>query len=242
VAKLVDAVDSKSTLGFKVLVRVRSSVMLKKHFKSKKLVCFDFDGLLVDTEPLHHIAYTQILEELGFPLPLDFISYCKIAHSPNRNLFKETVTNAHPHFNLEWEDVRTKKTALYRQLLKEGRVKGMPGAEKLIDQLLNLNIPICIVTNSDRCDVDEIAKHLPFLQKIPLAITREDYENPKPNPDGYLMALKKHGVTKKDAIGLEDTAKGISALKKAGLHHLFINKQIKEESENQLFSLESFSV
>ena len=238
---MVDAEDSKSSLGNKVLVRVRSSVMFNKFFKSKKLVCFDFDGLLVDTEPLHHLTYETVLDELGFPLELDFISYCKVAHSSNRDLFNQTVKQKYPDFPHEWIDIRNKKIQLYKDLLKQGLIKAMPGAAKLIEKLKEENIPFCIVTNSNRCDVDEITNHLPFLKKVPKIFAREDYKNPKPEPDGYLTALKFHGVESHDAIGLEDTHKGITALQKAGMPHLLINSNFMRQSEIHFASLDDFN-
>jgi len=215
--------------------------MFNKYFGSKKLICFDFDGLLVDTEPLHHLAYSKVLDELGYPLDLDFKSYCDIAHSADRELFPKTVKAKYPNFPFTWTDIRARKTKVYRDLLKEGRTKPMPGAEKLIENLLKQDYLVCIVTNSDRCDVDEIKSHLPFLQKIPLIIAREDYDNPKPHPDGYLTALQKHNLTKEDAIGLEDTKKGISALKSAGMDYLLINHHERQD-DHHFTSLELFSV
>jgi beta-phosphoglucomutase len=211
--------------------------MYIKYIKDKKLVCFDFDGLLVDTEPLHHEAYTTCLEKLGFPLPLDFTTYCMIAHSKNRALFEETVKARHPSFPHTWKEVRALKTNIYRDLLKAGKVLPMEGAKALVEHLHGQGIDTCIVTNSDRCDVEEIAKHLPFLKTISPWITREDYDLPKPSPDGYLAILKKKNIDASHAIGLEDTQKGISALQNAAIPHLLINPITHKDSERSLPSL-----
>ncbi|MCH9811165.1 HAD family phosphatase [bacterium] len=222
-----------------MLVRVRSSVMFEfeKYFAEKKLVCFDFDGLLVDTERLHHEAYMVTLKNMGFPLPLDFSIYCMIAHSDNRDLFEQTVRAKYRDFPHTWQEVRKQKTEKYRELLKQGKVKAMEGAKEFVAFLHNQKIDTAIVTNSDRCDVEEIAKHLPFLNSISPWITRDDYQNPKPAPDGYLLALQKKNVAAKDAIGLEDTKKGIKALQNAHIDHLLINPLLPEPSHRALPSL-----
>ncbi|MBI3211630.1 MAG: HAD family phosphatase, partial [Simkania negevensis] len=46
-----------------------------------ELFLFDFDGLLVDTEPLHFEAYRKLCQERGFELEWDFKTFCKIAHA-----------------------------------------------------------------------------------------------------------------------------------------------------------------
>jgi HAD superfamily hydrolase (TIGR01509 family) len=214
--------------------------MFKKYFEGKKLVCFDFDGLLVNTEPLHHLAYNLTLDSLGFAVNFTYPTYCKIAHSQDRLLLKKTVESIHPNFKMEWEDLRALKTDCYRNLIKENRLSPMEGVEELIDKLLDQNIAICIVTNSDRAAIVDIAENLPFLKKIPVWITRENYPLPKPAPDGYLKALELHGVTKQEAIGLEDSAKGISSLEKAGIDYLFINSENQKQIKHHFPSLKLF--
>ncbi len=233
---MVDAEDSKSSLGNKVLVRVQSSVMFDSYFSKKKLVCFDFDGLLIDTEPLHHLAYTDVLKSLNFPLPLTFEEYCGIAHSKNRNLFAETVKAKHPHFTMPWETLRAHKTNRYRELLNEGLIKPMEGAEALVKKLHDHKIKTCIVTNSYRSDLELIAKTLPFIHDIPLILAREDYPHPKPAPDGYLKALKYYKTHPDRAIGLEDSEKGMDALKAAGIPALLINQTSEITSLTTLMS------
>ncbi len=231
---MVDAEDSKSSLGNMVLVRVRSSVMFEKYFGKKKLVCFDFDGLLVNTEPLHHKAYNIVLNDLNAPLNLDFSTYCEIAHSANRDLFAQTVKSAHPDFSYTWEEVRKRKIALYSQLLQSDPVPLMEGASDLITKLFEKNIDVCIVTNSFRNDIDAIRKHHPILESIPKVFTREDYSLPKPSPDGYLKALQVHFVDYKDAIGLEDSIKGVHALKDAHMDYLFIHESHPDSTHSTL--------
>lgn len=233
---MVDAEDSKSSLGNKVLVRVQSSVMFDTYFGNKELVCFDFDGLLIDTEPLHHLAYTDVLSHLNFPLPLTFEEYCAIAHSKNRNLFAETVKAAHPHFTMPWETLRAYKTNRYRELLTKGLIKPMEGAMALVKKLHDHGIGTCIVTNSYRSDVELIAETLPFIHDIPLILAREDYPKPKPAPDGYLKALQVYNTHKEVAIGLEDSEKGMDALKAAGIPALLINQSSEITSLKDLMS------
>lgn len=229
---MVDAADSKSALGNKVLVRVRSSVMFEKYFPNKKLVCFDFDGILVNTEPLHYQAYLQTLSSLGYTVHINFEKYCSLAHNPDRLFFKKTIKKIFPDFNISWDIIREEKTKRYRSMLDSENVSSMIGVEDLIIKLHKRNIQTCIVTNSDRCDVDLIAKNHPFLHTIKKWITKDDYKNSKPSPDGYNLALQIHNIKKEDAIGLEDSPKGLQALKNAEMDAIFINTFPSDEQHH----------
>jgi HAD superfamily hydrolase (TIGR01509 family) len=59
---------------------------------------------------------------------------------------------------------------------------------------------------------DAITKHIPLLQKIPHWITREDYQEAKPSPQGYLKAIEKFAHPQDQIIGFEDSPRGLQAL------------------------------
>jgi beta-phosphoglucomutase len=90
----------------------------------------------------------------------------------------------------------------------------MPGVESLLTLLDQKGIRRCVVTNSFRSQVDLIRTHQKVLQTIPHWITREDYENPKPAPDGYLRAIELYGQPGDRVVGFEDSLRGIQSLQK----------------------------
>ena len=62
-----------------------------------------------------------------------------------------------------------------------------------------------------------------MLHSIPHWITREDYKNPKPSPDGYLEAIKRLAKPGDAIIGFEDSRRGLTALIQAGVHAVLVN-------------------
>ena len=213
---MVDAIDSKSILGCQ---GAGSSPVIGK------LVLLDFDGLLVDTESLHHLAYQEALESLGCPLDINFNTYIGLAHHASGTGLKDYIYNLYPSLSGKWEAIRKDKISVYSCLSKSG-ARLMPCAEEFIALLNKEKIPCAVVTNSLKKDVERIIAHHPILQTIPHYITRETYEKPKPAPDGYLIALELFPHIKPhDALGLEDTLKGIDAIKKAGVRPLLVCHQ-----------------
>lgn len=211
---MVDAIDSKSILGCQ---GAGSSPVI-----GKKLVLFDFDGLLVDTEKLHYLAYQEALTNWKSPLDIDFFTYISLAHEASGNGLKEFVYKLYPNLSGKWQTIRYEKLQIYSKLIQD-KVTLMPFVEEFIAFVKELKIQTCVVTNSLKSDIETIKKRLPSLYKIPTWVTREDYERPKPYPDGYLKALALHPtIHASEAIGFEDTLKGIEALKKANILPILI--------------------
>ena len=210
---MVDAIDSKSILGCQ---GAGSSPVIGK------LVLFDFDGLLVDTEKLHYLAYQEALQKWGCPLDINFETYISLAHHESGKGLKDYIERTFPTLSGKWSEVRGDKLIIYSHLVQTN-IELMPFVSVLLISLTEKNIPSCVVTNSLKKDVDAIKSHHPTLNLIPHWITRENYEKPKPQPDGYLTALKLFPeIAPSDALGLEDTLKGIHALQAASIPAILI--------------------
>ncbi|MEX0962118.1 MAG: HAD family phosphatase [Simkaniaceae bacterium] len=188
-------------------------------FQNYDLFLFDFDGLLVNTEPLHFEAYKSTLQKMGYSLSWDFNLYCNYAH---RDQHREALYREFPLLNRDWEGIRKRKNSHYETLLQKVSVPLMPGIEDFLNELLNHKKKFGVVTNSLKSSIDKIVKKNPTLQKIPYWFTREDYESPKPHPDGYLKALEAFSIEANKTIGFEDTLKGLNALHLAKIKPILI--------------------
>ena len=173
---MVDAVDSKSTFSNKVLVRVQSSVlthMFKKFLTSYDIILFDFDGLLVDTEPLHFFAYKEMCSKNQVHLNWDFTRFCKEAHSSALGIWKAFQKESPSLLKKKSKDVLyQEKKEIYQELLKTTVLKLMPGVDALLQALATSNTLSAVVTNSARSQVEPVRKTLSILNVIPLWITQ----------------------------------------------------------------------
>ena len=224
--------------GFQVLVRVQSSVMTSSY----DLYCFDFDGLLVDTESFHHLAYLEMLKREGAEVDLDFDQYCVLAHSADRKKLPDFCYSIFPNLNPDWQFLRKKKIAIYTEILQSKAPPLMPGVKTYIQALLAQKKQLCVVTNSNKKDTDLIKLHHPILLKIDTWITVENVKRPKPHPDGYLEALSLFQCPAEKAIGFEDTLRGIESLKAANIKPILLAKPsypgIKDATDVEIY--ESF--
>lgn len=189
---------------------------LQKH----DLFLLDFDGLLVDTEPLHFKAYKNVAASFGDTLSWDLSHYCAVAQVSSPHL-RATIESECPNLaKIGWEKVYEAKKSAYLDLLQSAKLKMMPGAEKFLAFLSLNNLNHCVVTHSPKEQIDAIIAHLPNLNQIPHWFTREDYENPKPAPDGYLTALQKLHATR--PLGFEDSIRGLQSLLSANIPAVLI--------------------
>lgn len=188
-------------------------------------IFFDFDGLLVDTEPLHYQAYQAMLQGRGLELTWDFAHYVSIAHFSSGGLEQE-IYKDFPQLKQEepdWAVLYREKKAKLEELFHKVSFSFMPGIEEMLQELPAYDLKTCVVTNSTKKQTEIIKKKLPLLQNIPNWVTREDYSRPKPSPDSYLAALEKMGVSADEVIGFEDTIRGLRALKAAGIKGVLLS-------------------
>lgn len=175
------------------------------------LFLFDFDGLLADTEALHFQAYREICAEYGLDLNWSMPEYGKAAYFHATGLF-DALQKAFPKtiYAQMWPEFYAKKKAAFMRLAPTAAL--MPGVAELLKALSELDKRISVVTHSSAEMIAPIRASHAVLDLIPHWVTRGDYSNPKPAPDGYQLAIERYGKPGDRIIGFEDTLKGARAL------------------------------
>ena len=193
------------------------------------LFLFDFDGLLVNTEYLHYLAYINMIKNRGYDLDWDFETFCSIAHTSQEGLRLEIYKKFQKLYEEAsiWDLLYDEKKVEYLSLLQSANVELMPGVYQLLTILKDKNKKSCVVTNSLREHIDIVLKNNPILNNINNWVTREDYKEPKPSGECYFKAIDLYGKKGDRIIGFEDTIKGIKALSKTHSKCLLINTDEK---------------
>ncbi len=179
-----------------------------------QLYLFDFDGLLVDTEQLHYRSYLEVSRQRGCPLDWDFERFCFEAHRKAMGFF-DGLEREYPDVFKEGpskQELYEKKKRIYFEMLQNNSLELMDGVEEFLQALEAHQIKCAVVTNSPKDQIDLIKKALPALNKVPLWVTREQYVDPKPSPEGYLKAITLLAKPGDKIVGFEDTLKGLRAL------------------------------
>jgi beta-phosphoglucomutase len=179
-----------------------------------QLFLFDFDGLLVDTEQFHYQAYIDMCRERGFQLTWDFARYSVAAHHGPTDL-RDQIYAEFPGLQEkepDWRILYAEKKKCFMDLIEKKPVPLMSGVKELLLHLDKNDVKRCVVTHSPIALIESIRKKNPVLDSIPLWITREEYEHPKPHPECYQLAIAKLAGPTDRIIGFEDSPRGMHAL------------------------------
>jgi HAD superfamily hydrolase (TIGR01509 family) len=176
---------------------------------------FDCDGTVADSMPLHYIAWKKALGEWGCAFDEDlFYSW---GGKPVDVII--STLNRMNGLNMPVEQVSQRKEDLYFELLPQ--LKAVPEVLEHI-QAQHGRIPFAVVSGSRRDSVVGSLTVLGLLDKFDTIVSAEDYKNPKPAPDAFLMAAARLDVAPRDCLVFEDTALGIQAATAAGMASVMV--------------------
>lgn len=182
-----------------------------KWIRKFQFFLFDFDGLLVNTEHLQFQAYVNMLAKRDIQLDWSFARFCEVAHL-SASALKEALYAEFPDLDPNWDQLYQEKKEAYLNLLLSGKIELMPGVETLLKELAAAGIRRCVATHSMLEHTMAVRSQHPALRSIPSWITREDYSNPKPDPECYLRAIQLYAQPGDRIIGFEDSLRGLKAL------------------------------
>ena len=177
-----------------------------------KLVVFDFDGLILDTEvPVYH-AWQELYEVHGHVLPLDEWARC-IGTADTFDLCGDLAQRVGRV--LDAATLRRRHRARTDVFIAEQRV--LPGVVERLDEAQALGLTLAVASSSSRAWVEGHLERLGLLGRFHTVRCAGDVPRVKPDPALYRAVLAATGVRAVDAIALEDSPNGVLAAKRAGM-------------------------
>jgi HAD superfamily hydrolase (TIGR01509 family) len=196
--------------------RAAEEILLKSEMKLKlpkgsfKAYLFDCDGTIVDSMPLHYVAWKRVLAEWG----------CEFGEQTFYSWGGMPVTeiiaalNVRDGLAMPIEEVQRRKEELYFEILPE--LKAVPEVLEHIE-LSHGHIPFAVVSGSTRESVTASLTTLGILDRFETLVCAGDYERSKPDPQPFLIAAERLRVAPEDCLVFEDTDMGIQAATAAGM-------------------------
>jgi HAD superfamily hydrolase (TIGR01509 family) len=210
---------------------------------------FDCDGVLADTErDGHRSAFNQTFREFGVPVEWDEDEYgrrLQIAGGKERmaSVLTPEFCEANglptdPEGQKELlADWHRRKTAIYTEMVAEGRLPTRPGIRRIIVEAQDAGWGLAVASTSAEPSVRAILEQAigpERAARFDAVLAGDVVERKKPAPDIYLLALERLAVPASEVLVVEDSRNGVLAAAGAGLRCVMtVNAYTEEEANDE---------
>jgi beta-phosphoglucomutase len=187
-----------------------------------KAVIFDFDGIIVDTEPIHYRSFQVVLEPLGLGYSWDEY-VARYMGFDDRDAFTEAFRSGRKSLSPDGlEELISLKAKLFHDVVADG-VTAYPGVVELICSLSS-EIPLAVCSGALRSDIVPILRQLSIENAFSAMVTADEVPASKPDPASYMLTVEKlaavfpeTGISASSCVAIEDTPAGIASASGAGI-------------------------
>jgi HAD superfamily hydrolase (TIGR01509 family) len=180
-----------------------------------KTVLFDMDGVIVDTEPVHHYAYEQHFKQLNIDVSEEM--YASFTGNSTKNIYERLKTT----FNLTQEVadlVNTKRQLFNEAFEKKEDLQLLEGVLDLIQELHGKGMQLVLASSSANVTIQMIFNRFGLEPYFTHKVSGEDFPQSKPNPAIFLEAARLAQTPVEECIVIEDSTNGIKASHSAGIY------------------------
>lgn len=201
-----------------------------------RAILFDFDGVIVDTEPLHWAALNEVLALHGVPRVSREYYYENMLGLDDRGLFRDSFARAGTPLPPAMVPMLIAQKS-ERFLAMAGREKILlPGVVAFLESVAGQYL-LAICSGALGREIEAILQAAGLRRHFSVIVAADDVERGKPDPQGYLLALRrlqeKHrpdpALVPAECLVIEDSFPGIEAGKEAGMTCLAVTTSVQGE-------------
>jgi len=179
-----------------------------------KAVIFDMDGVIVDSEPLHHKAYQNMFKDVNIKVSDTlYESFTGQATLPIcKTLCKEFNLNKSP------EELVTIKRKHFKYLFdNDDSFKLIDGVLELIQDYHNNGLTLVLASSASMPNINRIFNRFNLNQYFIDKLSGADLKASKPHPEIFINAAKASGFRREECIVIEDSTNGVKAANAANI-------------------------
>jgi len=177
-----------------------------------RALILDMDGVIIDSNPWHRIAWEEYNRSLGVETTEDMQRrmYGKRNEELIREFFGEHLSDA------EVSAHGRAKEVLYRELMKPHLSDALvPGVREFLAR--HRDLPLAVATNAEAANVDFVLDESGLRPYFRVIIDGHQVVNPKPHPEIYLRVADALGIPPAECVVFEDSQTGVDAALAAGM-------------------------
>ena len=200
-----------------------------------KLVIFDMDGLILDSEPIITDYIKKAATELGKPLKDELLQKL-IGQNINsaRIIVKKEMGDEFPY-----DEIHTNGFKLFDEHVNKYGVDLKPGLIEILDGLEEMNIKKCVATSTEAYRAIHELEVVGVYHRFETLVGGDMVKKSKPNPEIFLKAAASCNVAPGDCIVLEDSPAGTKGGYDAGMRVIVVPDMVEppEKTINQAFAI-----
>ena len=186
-----------------------------------RAVLFDFDGVIVNSEPLHFYAFHEVLRTEGVEITEDEY-YRELVGFDDRGAFRHVFERRdRPLEPKTLLALMARKSGIMMDLIHQRKFHALPGVEEFVRSLWRTR-PLAICSGALREEIEAMLEGVSLRDCFSVIVAAEDVTVGKPDPSGYLLTLKlvsekiKKPLAPADCLVVEDAPKVIRRVKAVG--------------------------
>jgi HAD superfamily hydrolase (TIGR01509 family) len=195
---------------------VKKSETLKNLFEGKRAVVFDFDNVLVDSEPYHYEAYDIVFSKRGHKL--DRCEYWLEWTSRGGGAEGEIERYDLP---MDPDEIRREKDPIYHEFCRT-RIEMFPEAKEIITSLAAAGYTLAIASGSYERDIRTILVSNLVENLFTAIVGKDGIARTKPHAETYIEAARRLGIPPSSCLAVEDAEKGVWSAHGAGMEVIVV--------------------
>lgn len=217
-------IEGKITTAEGTLVAEGKAVQVILEGDQLKAVIWDMDGVIADTAPFHFQAWQEVFHKRKIPYSREIFQ--QNFGKRNDIIVRSIVGEGYPES--EMEAILVEKEGLFRAKAA-GKLKPIPGALELIDELRGYGVKMALGTSSPIENGQFVTRQLGIEDSFDAIVWGREVTEGKPSPQIFLLAAERLQVDPKNCVVIEDAVAGVAAAKRAGMKCLAVANSHPEE-------------
>ena len=174
-------------------------------------VIFDFDGVIVDSHPVHLRTWKRFLASVGRATSEEELQFVLDGRTRD-DILRHFLGDLDAEKLVEYGH---RKEKLFRDEAADVRtIKGVP---RFLESLQEAQIALGIASSGSRARVDFLLERLNIKRHFAAVVTADEVAHGKPHPAVFLKAADRLGADPRDLMTFEDSVSGIKAARSAGM-------------------------
>jgi beta-phosphoglucomutase family hydrolase len=186
-------------------------------------IIFDCDGTLVDSMPVHYVAWVESLQQHG--ASFDFTEELFYSMAGIREQDVVRILNERHGTDVDPEAVAEHKLRLFKKRFSQ--VKEVQPVAALARVVHAQGMPMSVASGSELVTVQGCLEAAGLDHLFDIIITPKLVKQGKPAPDMFLLAAERMGLAPEDCLVVEDGESGMQAARAAGMSAVFVPREVR---------------